>query len=134
MEGNPRRGTQAISVKQDHCFAYDDDSLRFFANRVSTNEISGEHRQLNHSEVPRVSISEVPIVSVSTGVSRTGEPLSAATSWLDVYSFPHQPSDISEGISKVDIHSERSCFSWKISWRASCKQDLVQRGGDAGGF
>ena len=106
MEGNPRRGTRAITVKQDHCFAYDDDSLRFFANRVSTNEISGEHRQLNHSEVPRVSISEVPIVSVSTGVSRTGEPLSAATSWLDVYSFPHQPSDISEGISKVDIHSE----------------------------
>ena len=72
MAGDPRRSKRDVKLKQDQCFSYDEESIRFLANRVDLNKITGEYTwQLKQSTSETVVQSEVPVVSGSAVASNS---------------------------------------------------------------
>ena len=107
MAGDPRRSKRDVKLKQDQCFSYDEESIRFLANRVDLNKITGEYTwQLKQSASETVVQSEVPVVSGSAVASNSSvSRLASVTNCLSVLSSPHVLGNVSELASLVTPNS-----------------------------
>ena len=68
MAGEPRRSTRLVKIRQDQCFVYDEDSIRFITNR---SEVLNDS-QFQHHQSKTVVYSAESGASGSTSLNRRG--------------------------------------------------------------